>query len=350
MPTSKTPSPKTLSGLRQFVSNLVGLPLDRGERITGGGSHRVYVRFKSGDRSVIGVIGTDSAEIETYLAFTQHFLEKNLPVPRLLGAARRHGFYAVEDGGPDTLAHCLKQWQRQPDGASRSMQDLTLTVHTLAALQVWGGQGLDYALCHDSPEYTAQNFMNDLNLFLECFLPRFSKSGQPASDIMAEFRQLARWAAALRPAHFCHRDFQTRNILWRAEGPMFLDFQGGRRGPVVYDLASLLYSPDSRLDHQGRLRLTQAYQQALWEQGEEISLGVLRESLAPMVLIRRLQALGAYARIHHENGDNGFLEKIPAALKNLKEFSMQGELDLGLPLLEAWLKEVLEETTARNAG
>jgi aminoglycoside/choline kinase family phosphotransferase len=153
---------------------------------------------------------------------------------------------------------------------------------------------------------------------------------------------------ALPREHFCYRDFQSRNILWRVrpegEGPVFLDYQSARRGPLAYDLASLLYSPDTGADEQERTLLTEAYLMALEEQGMGVEREAFFAGFYPLVLVRRLQALGAYARLAVGRGQVAYLDKIPPALATLRELLAQGRFSFGLPALERWLEQVFAES------
>jgi aminoglycoside/choline kinase family phosphotransferase len=132
--------------------------------------------------------------------------------------------------------------------------------------------------------------------------------------------------------------------MWRAGAPVFIDYQSGRRGPLVYDLASILYSPDSRLDEEGRERLIGVYLEALLETGTHIAREDFLRDFYPMVLLRRLQAVGAYARMALQKGKREHLRSIEPSLVTLRELAERGKIAAGSPALREWLGGLLDRS------
>lgn len=344
--------------------------------------------------SLVGVVGEDSGEIAAYLAYTRHFTQAGIPVARVFGAAADNTAYLMEDLGEETLAHKLAQWKAPAapnatdatgaPGAADATSTGTLALNALhrvvrwlAVIQVRGGRGLDTTLAADGAsggsaagkrdsglggELGGAVFRADLQAFMEHYLAgigsassravgaEYALPSPPPLDAGArrELDTLIDRLDALPREYFCYRDFQARNIMWvdlvpgsdpgQPEGPVFLDYQSGRRGPLAYDLASLLYSPDTPVDDLERDLLIAAYLEALAEQGVRQPRDAFLEAFYPIVLIRRLQAMGAYARIGLAQGKPGYLEKIPPALATLRGLLEGERLNLGLPALESWLE------------
>jgi aminoglycoside/choline kinase family phosphotransferase len=322
--------------------------VEGGASLAGGGSQREFYRLRAAGRPAVGVIGRNRAEVRAFLGFTRHFAARGIPVPRILGEDAARGLYLMEDLGEVTLADRLRRWRAEPLGAAPAEEALTQVVRWLPLIQVRGGAGLDPALFHEGAELDGAAFRADVERFLRHYLPRFVLRPAPLDGaVRAALNALLERLEALPRDHFCYRDFQTRNIMWvaregeAAEGPVFLDYQSGRRGPLAYDLASLLYSPDTGADESLRARLIDAYLAALAGCGAAVERAAFLAGFYPIVLVRRLQALGAYAQLAGERGRSAYLERIPPALADLRTLQAVGRFDFGLPALEAWLARVL---------
>jgi len=337
----------TLDDLKTLAGRSLGIPVRLRERLPGGGSERAFHRLEAAGRPAIGVIGANLAEVRAFLGFTRHFAAQGIPVPRILGEAAAQGLYLIEDLGEATLAQRLRAWHAEPDGAAQARAALEAVVRWLPAIQVRGGAGLDDALCWEGRELAGAAFACDLERFLTQYVPRFVLHPVPVdAAVRADLDALIARLDALPREHFCYRDFQTRNVMWVAredgvEGPVFLDYQSGRRGPLAYDLASLLYSPDTGADEPLRVHLTDVYLAALAEQGVACGREDFLSGFWPIVLIRRLQALGRYGELIAIRKQTAFLEKIPPALAELRALQAAGRFAFGLPALEAWLARVL---------
>ncbi|HUJ73682.1 MAG TPA: phosphotransferase [bacterium] len=340
-----------LEPLRLAAQRALGSAVDRGELLHGGGSERRYYRFRAlepgtGAASCVGVLGAQGAETRAFLGFTRHFAAQGIPVPRVLEEAPDQHWYLLEDLGPFPLSESLRRWRAQPGGAAQAQQALLQVVEWLPVLQVRGGQGLDYSLCVEGTELAGAAYGADVELFLGQYVPRFVLGERvPAPAVLRDLGRLVSRLDALPRQHFCHRDFQTRNIMWAGQGaavgPVFLDYQGGRRGALAYDLASLLYSPDSGLGEPERQTLQVHYLRALAGQGVAVEEKAFLAEFHAVVLVRRLQALGAYVRIALGAGKSEYLDKIPAALATLRELQAGGHLRMGLPALEEWLAQAV---------
>lgn len=341
MPSDSTPSggmaPETL---REWAGERLGRAFQGLEPMAGGGSRRRYVRLRDDQGTVVGVLTDDRREMRAFLAYTRHFAARGIPVPALLAEDVARGVYVLQDLGDETLAGRLAAWRSEPDGAAAIMTALTQVVGWLARIQVQGGQGLDTSLSPDGSRQDAAAYRDDVTLFLTHYVPARAPRAVPTPAQRDALETLIGRVAALPADYFCYRDFQARNIMWVDGGPVFLDYQHGRQGPLAYDLASLLFSPDTGATPAQRERLIDAYLVALGEVGVHPAPGEFRTGFNAVVLLRRLQALGAYVRIATEKQAPEYLEKIPPALETLRELRAAGQLDFGLPALDAWLNSL----------
>lgn len=327
--------------LLQFARGLLGVDLAAPEAMAGGGSDRRYFRLRSGDRTWVGVVSLQRAETRAFLGFTEHFAAAGIPVPRVLGADLERGLYLMEDLGERPLSALLATWRAEPGGGGRAFSALRRVVRWLPAIQVHGGHGLDYTLCFEGVELGGAAFQADVDYFLAQYVPRFVLQPGPDGAVRRDLARLVERLDAVPREHFCYRDFQCRNIMWPHGGPVFLDYQAGRRGPLHYDLVSLLYSPDTGLEEPERDALVEEYLDALGEQGVRPGREAFLRDFYAFVLVRRMQALAAYAYLAVTKSKVEYLGKIPAAVRTLQELQARGRLSLGLPALEAWLKSAL---------
>ncbi len=302
--------------------------------LTGSGSNRQYYRLTSTEgRSLIGVVGTSLEENHAFITLARHFAAKGLPVPQVLAVSADERCYLQEDLGSRALFDALKSGREAGGQYSEQEKELLRrTIAQLPRLQILGGQGLDFSVCYPQPEMDETNVMFDLNYFKYCFL---KATGIDFHELRLEedFRQLAKdLLSTLNPqlSTFLYRDFQARNVMLDAEGnPYFIDFQGGRRGPIYYDLASFLWQASARYPQALRDELIEVYRKSLEEVLKEVygAHGANGSAIFnfqfsifnSFVLFRLLQVLGAYGFRGYFERKKHFLDSIPPALDNLRE-------------------------------
>lgn len=313
--------------------------------MVGGGSDRRFFRLRAGARTWVGAVSNHVPETRAFLAFTAHFAAAGIPVPAIHAADAKRGLYVMEDLGPHTLSALLQRWRMEPDGRRRALDAVRAVVRWLAVIQVRGGAGLDYSLCYEGQELNRAGYEADVAHFLHQYVPRFVLQPGPEPAVRADLTRLVERLDAVPRQHFCYRDFQCRNVMWPVDSPVFIDYQSGRRGPLQYDLASLLYSPDTGLDDGERDALVADYLAALADVGVTVEREPFLRDFHAIVLIRRLQALGAYAHLAVGKGKPAYLGKIAPAIQTLQGLFARGRLNLGLPALEAWLRDALQAPT-----
>ncbi len=324
------------------------LPGYRGkaERITGSGSNRIYLRLDdTGQGSLIAVYGTCIEENKAFVNMAGHFAGKGLPVPKVMGDLSGDGhFYLQEDLGRHSLFDTLAEGRNKGGDYSEEEEKLLhRTIAQLPRMQFLGGEGLRGEWCYPKAEFDRQGILFDLNYFKYCFL----KAAVSDVDELAlddDFNRLAE--ALLRrdgyPWGFLYRDFQARNVMLTPEGePRFIDFQGGRRGPVFYDLASFLWQAAARYPQPLRERLVDTYLLHAKPFVGEVDKGEFDKRLQLFVLFRLMQVLGAYGFRGYFEKKAHFLTSIPPAIENIKDLSDTEESPLkDLPYLCKVLAEV----------
>ncbi len=341
------------------------------EPLTGSGSNRQYVRFTDASgHGLIGVVGTSFDENQAFVYLARHFASKGLAVPRVVAVSDDGMRYLQDDLGSRSLFDALRAG-REAGGrySEEERQLLRRTIAELPRLQVLGGEGLDFSRCYPQPAMDETNVMFDLNYFKYCYLKAV---GIDFHELRLEedFRALARdlLAGEANRSTFLYRDFQARNVMLDGEGhPYFIDFQGGRRGPLQYDLASFLWQASARYPQSLREELIEVYldslEQLILHGGvagdlcpslERTSRTVFRTRLRRFVLFRLLQVLGAYGFRGYFERKQHFLESIPPALHNVRALLAEDDScpypELRKALERLAMKEVqLEESNDRPA-
>ena len=309
--------------LIELYTECCGQPPAHVEAIAGAGSNRRYYRLTAdaGDiASLIGVIGTSREENEAFVYMSRHFTQRRLPVPRVVRVSGDGMCYLQDDLGRTSLFDALRGG-REAGGRynSHERQLLSTTIRALAEMQLRGARGFDWSRCYPQPAFDTDNVLFDLNYFKYCFL---KPSGLDFHELRleADFRLFAKELTAETTESFMYRDFQARNVMLdAAEQPHFIDFQGGRRGPYYYDVASFLWQASARYSHKLRRDLVADYYDALKTYTEVPSPRHFVGRLSQFVLFRTLQVLGAYGYRGYFERKKHFIDSIPPAMDNLRE-------------------------------
>lgn len=293
----------------------------RTEKIAMQGSNRSYYRlFDEKDTSVIGVIGTSLEENRAFIYLSSHFNFCQLSVPKVLAVSEDEQRYLQTDLGNTSLFDALKDG-REAGGryTIKEKELLVRTIHELPNLQIRGAQGLDWNKCYPQSEFDEENVLFDLNYFKYCFL-KPTQLDFHELKLEANFRLMAKDLTSERNDSFLYRDFQARNVMLSEEGkPFFIDYQGGRKGPVYYDVASFLWQASAKYPNKLRRELVYEYYHALKNYTEVPSVRHFVKRLSLFVLFRTLQVLGAYGYRGYFERKKHFLDSIPAAIDNLRE-------------------------------
>ena len=290
-------------------------------RLAGAGSNREYYRLVDEDgQSVIGVVGTSRDENHAFVYLAEHFEQRQLPVPHVLAVSDDGLRYLQTDLGSVSLYDAIRGGREAGGRYNLEEQDLLKrTIRQLPNIQIRGARGLDWQNCYPQPEFDEDSVLFDLNYFKYCFL-KPSDLDFHELKLEANFRLLAKDLTSEPTDSFLYRDFQARNVMLDAEGnPFFIDFQGGRKGPFYYDLASFLWQASARYSNKLRRELLREYYEALSQYTEVPSVRHFAERLSLFVLFRTLQVLGAYGFRGYFERKRHFIDSIPPAIDNLRE-------------------------------
>ena len=310
--------------------------------VSADGSNRRYYRLVGpAMETAIGSAGTDREENRAFISFSRAFRGAGMNVPDIYGYDEEAGVWLQEDLGETTLFDALVH-ARQRDTAvfPRSMEKVYGRVlEELPRLQVEGGRIIDFGMAYPRSAFDKQSIRWDLNYFKYHFL---KLAHVPFSEqrLEQDFGTLTWFLLQAPTEHFLYRDFQSRNIMLREGEPWFVDYQGGRRGALQYDVASLLYDAKAAIPEDVRERLLAHYLDAL-----EGHLAVDREEFTrhyrAYVVVRILQALGAYGYRGFYERKPRFLQSVPYAARNIEGILARG-LPLELPELERVLRHIVE--------
>lgn len=281
------------------------------------GSARKYYRMSDGRRTAIGCIGTNPAENKAFLTIDANLCAHGLAAPKLYGVSSDGMAYLQEDLGDGQLFELLKPSIASSSYGEKEMNWLRSTIQALPALQFKGGEGLDWNVCFPDREFNARMVDFDLNYFKYDFL---KLTGLEFNEIRLQddFDRLREDSLDFEGNTFMYRDFQARNVMIVDNKPHFIDFQGGRRGPIQYDLASFLWNAGTHFSPAMRRELESVYLDALREFRTE-SEERFYEKYRLITLVRLLQEMGAYGFRGLVERKQLFIDCIPAALGCISE-------------------------------
>ncbi|MDD6357752.1 MAG: RNase adapter RapZ [Bacteroidales bacterium] len=326
--------------LHEIFAELTGEELLAVEKITGSGSNRRYERWRGDSASLIYVQGESVEENDTFLYLSEHFRTKGLPVPDVRWVSPDRTAYFQQDLGEVSLFDFIKKGRTSGNFSAEEVSMLEKTIRLLPKMQFVGAQGLDFSKCYQQAEFDVHTVMWDLNYFKYCFL---KPSGVYFSEekLERDFEALSHDLLQDRTDTFLYRDFQSRNVMLSFGNPCFIDYQGGRKGPVYYDVASFVWQAKANLPDSLRSRLVDAYYEEL-QSYMKINRSYFDDKLKKFLLFRLLQVLGAYGYRGFFERKSHFLESIPPAVKNLANLLKQNFTEY------AYMREVLLEMCASD--
>lgn len=296
-----------------------------------GGSGRAIVRLTGGQFSAIGIVYPVREENVAFLEFSRHFRRHGLPVPEIYAEDLSQGAYLEEDLGDMTLFEYLGKHRSGEAIAPEAIDAYRKVVAELPRFQVIAGRDLNYKVCYPRASFDRQSITWDLNYFKYYFL---RLAGVPFNEQALEddFGRLTRFLLSADHDYFLYRDFQSRNVMLRGGQPFFLDYQGGRKGALQYDIASLLYDGKADLPPELRQQLLDYYLDCLGDY-IKVNRDAFMEHYYGYVYVRILQALGAYGFRGFYERKAHFLQSVPFALKNLRWLAHHVKLPIALPAL-----------------
>jgi len=313
------------------------------------GSNREYFRLVSNSRSVIGAKNQDRLENDAFVSFSKHFHAKGLSVPEIYAADLDNDIYLEQDLGDVTLFDFLLRVragnQAFPDELLKAYEEV---VEQLPQFQIYGGEGLDYRKSYPHHSFDRQSMMWDLNYFKYYFLKlaniRFNEQ-----KLEEDFKTFTDFLMQADGSHFLYRDFQSRNIMLKEGKAWFIDYQGGRKGPLQYDIASLLFDAKADLPFEIREHLLNHYLAEV-ERLIPIDREVFTRHYYAFALIRIMQAMGAYGYRGFYERKTHFLQSIPYAIRNLEYLLQKIDSAIDIPDLMMVLKQLIQSSVLREFG
>ena len=328
--------------LLELYTNWKGSRPSNVEKLAGAGSNREYYRlYDEEGNAVIGVIGTSRDENHAFIYLAKHFEKRRLPVPHLLAVSADELCYLQTDLGNMSLFDAIRGGREAGGRYNLAEQKLLRNaIRELPNIQLRGARGLDFSNCYPQPEFNQESVLFDLNYFKYCFL-KATELDFHELKLEANFRMFAKDLTSEKMDSFLYRDFQARNIMLDKEGnPYFIDFQGGRKGPFYYDLASFLWQASAKYSFKLRRELVFEYYQSLKNYTEVPSKRHFVNRLSLFVPFRTLQVLGAYGFRGYFERKKHFIDSIPPAIQNLRDLLALGDDVFPYPYMMDMLKRL----------
>lgn len=302
--------------LKRLYRTYTGTETEDITELPSSGSNRRYFRL-TGTPTLIGVSGTSIQENQAFIYMASHFRKKGLPVPQVHIWSEDQSFYLQEDLGDTLLFQAIEKGRKSSvfDEEERALLHKTITL--LPSVQFAGADGFDFSRCYPQPEFNQRSILWDLNYFKYCFLKATGMEFQE-DRLEDDFQKMSDVLLRNSSATFMYRDFQSRNVMVKNGEPWLIDFQGGRKGPFYYDVASFLWQAKAKYPEDLRNELLNDYIQAL-RKYIPVDESYFFSQLRHFVLFRTLQVLGAYGFRGYFEKKPHFIQSVPFAIDNLRQ-------------------------------
>ena len=327
-----------LMQLEDLFERYTGIRPESSQLLAGSGSNRRYFRLSGGGLSLIGAEGTSSEENGTFIYLASHFRKKGISVPEVYAVSDDGMEYLQEDLGDLSLFDAVSHGRESGRYSDEERSLLLNAISFLPDIQFRGAEGLDFSRCTPEPEFNRRLVMADLNYFKYCFLKTTGLEFNEAS-LEKDFESLASSLLSEGFSSFMYRDFQARNVMLKDGVPYFIDFQGGRKGPGYYDVASFVWQARAGYPDDFRQELVDAYVDALTRY-VKVDRRHFDDKLMLFVLFRTLQVLGAYGFRGNFERKEHFLKSIPFAVANLR--TVVDHVPADCQYLAALLKDLVQ--------
>lgn len=302
--------------LKKLYRSYVGCEPQSVEEMPSSGSNRRYFRLL-GNPTLIGVSGESLEENRAFLYMAEHFKQKGLPVPSIYARSENGMFYLQEDLGDTLLFNAIEKGRQTSLFSEEEKELLRKTMRLLPAIQFAGADGMDFSYCYPQAEFNSRSILWDLNYFKYCFLKATGLDFQE-DRLEDDFQKMSDVLLRSSSATFLYRDFQSRNVMVKDGEPWLIDFQGGRKGPIYYDVASFLWQAKANYPDELRQELLHEYIQAL-RKYKPVDEAYFHAQLRHFVLFRTMQVLGAYGFRGYFEKKPHFIQSVPYAIENLRQ-------------------------------
>lgn len=312
------------------------------------GSYREYYRIKSKNKVALGVFNPDKKENIAFLKFSRHFLNKGLNVPEIYAEELEKNIYLIQDLGDTTLYSYLTNVYKSGIFPKELIDMYKKVIEILPLFQINAAKDFDYSICYPRASFDKQSMIWDLNYFKYYFL-KLSKIPFDEQDLENDFHKFTDYLLKTDCRFFLYRDFQSRNMMIYNNEIYFIDYQGGRKGALQYDLASLLYDAKADIPQYIRNELLEEYIKNI-RNLIDINENEFIQYFYGYVLIRIMQAMGSYGfRGFYEKKEH-FLQSIPYAIENLEYLLNNITLPIEIPTLINVLKRVVDSQELKDLG
>ena len=312
------------------------------------GSDRQYFRVRSKNKSAIAVFNPDTKENLAFLGFTKHFKTLDLPVPEIYAEDITNHLYLQEDLGDMTLFRLIQLESENTRFSDTLLNYYKKVLEFLPRFQITAGATLDFTLCYPRDSFDHQSMMWDLNYFKYYFL-KLAGISFDEQELENDYQKLTGYLMETPQHFFLYRDFQSRNIMIHEDQLHFIDYQGGRRGALQYDLASLLFDAKANIPNEVREDLLAHYLEIL-QPYQQVDRNDFIKRYYAFVLIRIMQAMGAYGFRGFYQQKSHFLASIPYALKNLEYILQRMDIPVELGTLIPVLHRICQSEKLQELG
>ncbi len=311
------------------------------ELLSGGGSSRKYYRFFYSDQSSILTQSENVEENKTFLYFTEHFSKIITNLPVIYEVSEDFTLYVQSDLGNQSLLDVVLSNRQE----SKTYYEKSII--QLVQMQLSGDLGLDYSQCFSYPKFNHVLVLRDLFSFKNYFLNLLGIDFNQGK-LIQDFEYFSYDFEQIPYKYFVYRDFQTRNIMISENEPYFIDYQGGLKGPVQYDLVSLLWQAKTDLPESSKEEFYDVYVKEFIDiTGEDLDGIQFRKGYDLCVVERLLQVLGTYGFRGIYEGKKHFVESIEFGLNNLEKIKNYPVLD-SYPELKKVIYKLTEKSTFKT--
>lgn len=330
--------------VQEYFNTAINEPILLTENIPLSGGDRRYFRFYTALKSYIGCYNENVKENEAFFYFTNHFKKINIPLPEIIAINSEQEIYILEDLGKESLLNNLEE-----KGFSEEVYLLyKKSLNALAKMQILGAENLNFDAALTTKEFGKQAIMSDLLYFKYYFIDTL-KIAYDKQQLLEDFDALANYLTKTEHKMFMFRDFQSRNIIVNNGDVFFIDYQGGMKGALQYDVASLLWQAKADLSEHWKTDLLEYYISVINELlPTPVQKDVFISQYNGYVIIRMLQVLGAYGFRGLFERKAHFLASIPLALRNLKWFLANRKVGLIVPTLDQILSQITDDQVIKR--
>jgi aminoglycoside/choline kinase family phosphotransferase len=309
------------------------------EKIPQSGSDRIYFKVQGEIETIIATYNLNVKENQAFIYFTNHFYQLGLAVPEVYIANDEQTAYLQKNVGSESLLERLEE-----KGYTEEVFNLFKTsLKQLAQIQVIGDKNFDYSQCITAKEFGKQAILSDLLYFKYYFLDTLQKP-YDKQQLLDDFEAIASYLSHTEHKYFMFRDFQSRNIMLENDEINFIDYQGGMKGALQYDVASLLWQAKAQLSEEWKDNLLGYYIEEINQLlPKPVDKNIFISQYNGYVLIRLLQVLGAYGFRGLFERKAHFLSSIPLALNNLKYFLANKKIGIVTPEFDRVLNIVISD-------